>query len=246
MKFFKISVLCLYSILLSGFFFGCQNSEKKLCWNKKYNFIYNIPPIIFHYHHGVLAGSYPTNQETVEVYFNDVCCFLGHVCLCGAGGYQISQIAVNLTKETEETLERGEFTLISSRDHTISDVIAYVLGCSKRNDPEKNQYFIDQSVKVPKREYHYYIGYHPQKKAVHIIYRKHLLIGNELMDRLWKIELAYDKDPTSVNQADIKLYQDTMFDMVKDILLNQKKDLFEAKLIEYDEFLSRLKILKVK
>ena len=213
-------------------------------WNEKYDFIYDIPPIIFHYHHGILAGSYPRGQETMEISFNDVSRFLGHVCLCGAGGYQVSQIAVDLMKGTGEPLEREGFTLISSRDHTVSDVIAYVLGCSRRNNPEKNHYFIDESIKAPKRVYHYYIGYHPQKKAVHIVYNKHLLIGNELMDRLRKVELAFDNDPASVNKADIKLYQDTMEDVVKDVLLDQEKGLFEIQPIEYDEFLSQISKLK--
>ncbi|MCK4715726.1 MAG: hypothetical protein KAT54_02885, partial [Candidatus Marinimicrobia bacterium] len=94
------------------------------------------------------------------------------------------------------------------------------------------------------REYHYFIGYHPQKKAVHITYRKHLLIGNELMDRLWKVELAYEENPASVNQADLELYQNTMFNVVKDVLLDQKNGLFGVELIDYDEFLSILKRLK--
>ena len=215
-------------------------------WNEKYDFIYDIPPIIFHYHHGILAGSYPPDQETTEISFNDVSRFLGHVCLCGAGGYRVSQIAVDLMKGTGEPLEREGFTLISSRDHTVSDVIAYVLGCSRRNNPEKNHYFIDGTINAPKRVYHYYIGYHPQKKAVHIVYNKHLLIGNELMDSLWKVELAFDKDPASVDKDDIKLYQDTMEDVVEDVLLDQKKDLFEIEPIEYDEFLSRISKLKSK
>ena len=218
------------------------NSESR--WNKKYDFIYDFPPILFHYHHGILAGSYPPDQETIEISFNDVSCYLGHVCLCGAGGYRISQIATDLIKGTEKLLERDEFTLISSRDHTVSDVIAYVLGCSRRNDTEKNHYFIDETINAPQRVYHYYIGYHPLKKAVHIVYNKHLLIGNKQMDKLWKVELAFDKDPDSVNQADIKLYQDTMFDVVKQVLLDQKKGLFEVKPIEYDDFLLRISRLK--
>jgi hypothetical protein len=217
-----------------------QKNNNESPWNEKYDFIYNIPPNIFHYHHGILAGSYPPGHETAEISFNDVSRYLGHVCLCGAGGYRISQIAADLIKENEESLEKDEFTLISSRDHTVSDVIAYVLGCSRRNDPEKNHYFIDETINAPKRVYHYYIGYHPQKKAVHIVYNKYLLIGNERMDRLWKVELAFDKDPDSVNQDDIKLYRDTMEDVVKEVLLGKKKGLFEVKPIEYDEFLARI------
>ena len=225
-------------------FYGCQKTKKTGPWNEKYDYIYDIQPIVFHYDHGVLAGSYPQDQETTEVEFNDVCNYLGHVCLCGAGGYKISEIAINSLKKSEETLEKGDFILVSSRDHTISDVISFVLGCSRRNDPEKNQYFIDPDIEAPKREYHYYIGYHLQEKAVHIIYRKHLLIGNELMDRLWKVELAYEENPTSVNQTDIELYQNTMFNMVKDVLLDQKKGLFDVELIDYDKFQSILKRLK--
>jgi hypothetical protein len=66
----------------------------------------------------------------------------------------------------------------------VSDVIAYVLGCSRRNDP------------------------------------------------------------ASVDKDDIKLYQDTMEDLVDDVLLGQKKDLFEIRPIKYDEFLSRVNKLK--
>ena len=240
MKISRISILCMLLIFNPDLSCGAQDVDNGSRWNEKYNFIYNIPPVLFHYHHGVLAGSYPRDRETVEVSFDDVSGYLGHVCLCGAGGYRISQIAVDLIKGNGKTLERGEFTLISSRDHTVSDVISCVLGCGRRNDPAKNQYFIDQSIKAPRREYHYYIGYHPKKKAVHIIYRKHLLIGNEEMDRLWKVEVSYDEDPASASRADKKLYQDTMMKVVRDVLVVPIKGLFEAELIEYDEFLSRL------
>jgi hypothetical protein len=213
-------------------------------WNQKYDFTCGIPAITFHYDHGVLAGSYQPGQETTEVRFSDVSSYLGHVCLCGAGGYRISQIAVDALKDGEKPLERGDFTLVSSQDHTVSDVIAFVLGCARRSDPEKNQYFVDETIEAPKREYHYYIAYHPQKKAVHIVYRKHLLVGNEQMDRLWKIELAYDQDPAAVHPADLKLYQDAMAAMVKEVLTGQKEGLFEANLLSYDEFMSQLRRLK--
>ena len=237
--------LGLLLVLLSVLFYGCQETKNAGPWNEKYDFIYDIPPIIFHYDHGILAGSYPNKQETTEVQFNDVCNYLGHVCLCGAGGYKIAEIAINSLKKPEETLEKGDFMLISSRDHTVSDVVSFVLGCTRRNDPEKTQYFIATDIEAPKREYHYYIGYPPQEKAVHIIYRKHLLIGNELMDRLWKVELAYEENPASVNQADLELYHNTMFQVVKDVLFDQKKPLFEVELIDYDKFLSMLKRLKM-
>lgn len=240
----KILIICsrgLLLILLSAAFCGCQKTKTTGLWHEKYDFIYDIQPIIFHYDHGILAGSYPQNRETTEVKFDDVCNYLGHVCLCGAGGYKISEIAINSLTIPTETLEKGDFILISSRDHTVSDVISFVLGCNRRNAPEKNQYFIDSEIEAPKREYHYFIGYPPQEKAVHIIYRKHLLIGNELMDRLWKVELAYEENAASVNQADLELYQNTMFNMVKDVLLDKKNGLFEVELIDYDEFQSFLK-----
>ena len=243
----KLLTICtwgLFSILLLVTFCGCQKMKMTGPWNEKYDFIYDIQPIIFHYDHGILAGSYPGNQETTEVKFNDVCNYLGHVCLCGAGGYKISEIAINSLIKPGETLEKGDFILISSRDHTISDAVSFVLGCSRRNDPEKNQYFIDPKIEALRREYHYFIGYHPQEKAVHITYRKHLLIGNEMMDRLWKVELAYEENPASVNQADLELYQNTMFNVVRDVLLYPKNGLFDVESINYDEFLSILKRLK--
>ncbi len=243
-KLLTASTWGLFLILMLVTFYGCQETKKTCPWNEKYDFIYDIQPIIFHYDHGIIAGSYKQNQETTEVKFNDVCNYLGHVCLCGAGGYKISEIAINSFKKPEETLEKGDFIFISSRDHTISDVISFVLGCNRRNDLEKNQYFIDPKIEAPKREYHYFIGYPPQEKAIHIVYRKHLLIGNELMDKLWKVELAYDENPASVNQADLELYQNIMFNVIKDVLLDQKDSLFDVELIDYDKFLSILKRLK--
>ncbi|MGD8777448.1 MAG: FmdE family protein [Ignavibacteria bacterium] len=244
MNIIKISIMPLLLVLTACNQSDSQTTKSESRWNQKYDFINNIPAVTFHYDHGVLAGSYIPGRETTEVRFNDVSSYLGHVCLCGAGGYRISQLTENLLKEDEQLLEKGDFTLISSRDHTVSDVIAFVFGCTRRNDPGKNQYFIDETIETPKREYHYFIGYPPQKKAVHIIYRKHLLIGNEQMDRLWKVELAYDQNPADVSQSDLKLYRDTMVDMVKEVLTGQKEGLFEAKLIDYDEFMSHLNRLK--
>lgn len=244
MKIFKASALLLLLLFIACNQTDSQIGKTKSRWNQKYNFIYDIPPITFHYDHGILAGSYVPGGETTEVRFDDVSSYLGHVCLCGAGGFRISQLALNLLKENEQLLEKGDFLLISSRDHTVSDVIAFVLGCSRRNNLENNQYFVDDTIEAPKREYHYFIGYPQLKKAVHILYRKHLLIGNELMDRLWKVELAYDENPADVAPADLKLYQDTMVDMVTEVLKGQKEGLFEIEPIDYDIFLSHINRLK--
>ena len=202
-------------------------------WHSNYDFIYEIPPLILSYPHGIFTGSFKPGISSYELHFEDVCSFLGHVCLCGAGGYKIAQLALENLKKDDPILEKDKFSLISSRDHTISDVVAFILGCSRRNDLQKNQYFIDESIKANKREYHYQIAYHPNKKAVQIIYRKHLLIGNEQMDRLWKIELALDKDPGSVSDKDKKLYQNAMVSIVKDVLFDRVPGLFEVKEISY-------------
>jgi len=221
-----------------------QDNIGKLPWNEQYKFIYEIPPITFHYHHGFLAGSYPAGVETTDVSFHDVSKFLGHICLCGAGGFMITSLAVDYITSNEEPLERGEFTLISSRDHTVSDVIAFILGCNKRNIPEANQYFIDTGIDSPRREYHYFIGYNPEKKAVHIIYRKHLLVGNEEMDRLWEIEQNFDRNPGSVDIAELEMYRNAMLTMVKDVLLERKADLFEVEAYDYQAFEKRIEQLK--
>jgi formylmethanofuran dehydrogenase subunit E len=42
-----------------------------------------------------MAGSYPDGREPVEIGFDDACGYLGHVCICTAGGYRIAQIAVD-------------------------------------------------------------------------------------------------------------------------------------------------------
>lgn len=221
-----------------------QQGEQEPRWNQTYDYIDRLPAIRFHCEHGVLAGSYPPGRETTEVRFDDVCAYMGHVCLCGAGGYRISRIADSLLRGDDSLLERGEYTLISGRDHAVSDVIAFVLGCSRRNDSENNQYFVDETIEAPKREYHYFIGYPSHEKAVHIVYRKHLLIGNEQMDRLWRVESAYDKNPGDVSPADMQLYRKTMADMIKEVLENDTPGLFEATVIDYDAFRSHLDRLK--
>jgi hypothetical protein len=237
-------ILGLSLSFLCVLFSGCNETKNAETWNEKYDFVYDLPPIVFHYDHGILAGSYPGNRETVTIQFNDVSKYLGHVCLCGAGGYKISEKAINMLNDSKEPLERGDFTLISSRDHTVSDVVAYVLGCSRRSDPGKNQYFVDSGIKAPKREYHYYIGYSPTEKAVHVIYRKHLLIGNQLMDSLWKVELGYEENPANVSREEFELYQNTMYNMVKNVLLDQKEGLIEVEPIDYDKFQEILEGLK--
>ena len=71
-----------------------------------------------------------------------------------------------------------------------------------------------------------------------------MLIGNDEMDRLWRIESDYDQDPGGVNPTDVRLYQDTMVDMVRKVLLEETEGLFESELIDYEEFLSHLNRLK--
>lgn len=213
-------------------------------WHDKYRFIGDIPAVTLHYDHGVLAGSYPPGRETVEVTMEDVSAFLGHVCLCGAGGYRIAQLAADLLKGEDVAPEKGEFTLISGRDHTVSDVIAHVLGCGRRENPNRSQYVIDKQMETPKREYHYFIAYAPRERAVHIIYRKHVLIGNDLMDRLWKVETGYEENPSSVSREEMDLYRETMEKMVRDVVEDRTVGLFEVRPLKYDEFRSRLERIK--
>ena len=68
-------------------------------WNANYSYVDTVPPITFHYDHGVLAGSYPGNVETLAIKFEDVCAQLGHVCLCGAGGFRIAEKAVEAMRQ---------------------------------------------------------------------------------------------------------------------------------------------------
>ncbi len=209
-------------------------------WHDKYAYVDTVPPITFHCDHGVLAGSYPGKRETTQVRFADVCACLGHVCLCGAGGYKVAELAVDTIRRDRKPLEWGDFILISGKDHTVSDVIATVLGCDRRADAGKSCYFIDESIKSPKREYHYYVGYPPSKAAVHIVYRKHFLLGNGKMDRLWRIECAFEEDRDSVDTAEIELYRGAMGTTVTDVLFERVDGLITARLIPYDEFQARL------
>ena len=195
----------------------------------------DVPPITFHYDHGVLAGSYPGDKQTVAIEFDDVCSQLGHVCLCGAGGFRIAGKIVDAIQGDGPPLERDDFVLISGRDHSVSDVVAFVLGCTRRLDPAKNHYFIDDSITAPRREYHYYVTYAPTRKAVHVVYRKHLLIGHEKMDELWQIELAFDRDPSSVSAADVKRYREAMKQMVADVLHDNIPGLITVEPIPYEE-----------
>ncbi len=64
-KLLNICALCLFLVLLSVIFSGCQKIKKTGSWNEKNDFIYDMQPIIFHYDHGILAGSYPQKLMNV-------------------------------------------------------------------------------------------------------------------------------------------------------------------------------------
>lgn len=236
-----VSTLAACAVLAAHEPAGAQEARR---WHEKYDFIRDVPPIVFHYDHGILAGSYPRDRETTEVRFDDVSAFLGHVCLCGAGGFQISRAALDALGANEAPLEKGDFILVASKDNTVSDVVAFVLGCERRNDPAKNRHFIDERIEAPKREYHYYIAYGPLERAVHVVYRKHLLIGNDMMDRLWKVETSFEADPASVSAEEMALYQATMVEMVREVLLGSKENLITVEPIAYADAISRAAELK--
>ncbi len=231
-----------FIILLASVLTGCQmpRAHHATRWNDAYAYTNAVPPIVFDCHHGVFAGSYPAGVETIAVEYDDVCAQLGHVCLCGAGGFRIAGEVVQALSADEQPLEREEFVLISGRDHTVSDVIASVLGCTRRADPQHNQHFIDDSITAPRREYHYYVGYAPAQAAVHVTYRKHLLIGHDEMDQLWQIELAHDRDPDSVSVADRDRYRRAMRNMVRDVLLDRVPGLITVEPVAYADFQQRL------
>ena len=226
-------------VLLLG---GCHGMKTQTPsrWNPKYDNLTALPPIVFHYDHGVLADSYPESVETLPVRFEDVCAQLGHVCLCGAGGFRISVLAEAALRTDSPPLERGDFILISCRDHTVSDVIAFVFDCTRRGDPQQNQYFIDDSITAPRREYHYYLAYPATRTAVQVVYRKHLLIGHEEMDRLWDIETAYEHAPHSITPAEKQRYQTAMEQMVRDVLYDHVPGLITVTPVDYEQFKKRL------
>jgi len=217
----------LHQNLLNENIRSMKNRNSK--WHSNYDFIFEVPPLILSYPHGVFTESFKSGISFYELRFEDVCSFLGHVCLCGAGGYKIAQLALENLKYEDTILEKDKFTLVSSKDNTISDVIAFILGCSRRKDTQKNQYFIDESTELNKREYMYQIAYPPNQKAVEIIYKKHLIVGNEHMDVLWEIEKALDKKPGTVSVQDKNLYQNTMVSMVKDVVFDRVPGLFDVR-----------------
>ena len=63
-KIITIRTWILLLIFMSIVYCGCQKTKMAEPWNEKYDFIYDIQPIIFHYDHGIIAGSYKQNQET--------------------------------------------------------------------------------------------------------------------------------------------------------------------------------------
>ena len=225
-------------LLLGGCHGPLANAPSR--WHADHASAIAVPPIEFHYDHGVLAGSYPDGVETVSVRFEDVCAQLGHVCLCGAGGFQVARNVVDALRHDDDPLERGDFMLISARDHTVSDVIAMVLGCDRRADAGRSQYFIDDSIKAPPREYNYYIAYPPTQEAVHVLYRKHLLMGHDEMNSLWKIELAFEDDPGSVSASDVDRYSQAMRKMVRDVLFDRVPGLITVEPMAYSDFQARL------
>jgi hypothetical protein len=229
-------------VFLSGCHGPLANTPNR--WHADYASAIAVPPIEFHYDHGVLAGSYPDDVETVAICFEDVCAQLGHVCLCGAGGFRIARDIVAALCPDGVPPERGEFVLISGRDHSVSDVIAFVLGCPRRAAAARSQYLIDDSIDAPRREYHYFVGYPPAHTAVHVVYRKHLLVGHDEMDKLWAIELAFERDPGSVSPADVHRYRRAMVTMVHDVLFCRVPGLITVEQLEYAAFQTRLDALR--
>ncbi len=234
------------AILAASCLTGCQAPRARHLtrWHENHSYVTDVPPIVFHDDHGVLAGSYPDGVVTVAVEFDDVCAQLGHVCLCGAGGFRIAGSITESLRSDGPPLERGDFILISGRDHTVSEVVAFVLGCTRRAAPEHSQYFIDDSITAPRREYRYYIGTVAARRAVHVLYRKHLLIGHDKMDELWKIEQAFDRDPNSVSAEDVDRYRKAMRCMVRDVLFDRVLGLITVEPVSYEVFQQRLDRLR--
>ena len=112
-------LLCLVLVAGIGLFSSCAPMRDSDRWHDKYAYVDTTPPITFRYDHGVLAGSYPGERETTQVRFADVCAYMGHVCLCGAGGYKIAELAVDTIRQDREPLEKGDFLLVSSKDHSV-------------------------------------------------------------------------------------------------------------------------------
>ena len=93
MNMIGIGVTVWLSVLVAGNSADALHDGKKLDWSGKYEFISKVDGIAFHCYHGVLTNSYGPGREQTVIHFDDVSACLGHICLCGAGGYRISQLA---------------------------------------------------------------------------------------------------------------------------------------------------------
>ena len=199
----------------------------------RFSFLDSIPSIKFLYPEGVLSGSYAEGVEGVEITIQDCGIYVGQICICTAAGFRIAKLGIDALFLDNEIPTRSDFYLITSKDHMVSDVVKYIFGLNRRVNPERAQYFVDQSIKTEHRHWHYYLVRKDNLQAYRIIYNKGNLIPNEENEKLKHIEENFDEGDVTSEEAEY--FGKIMSSLVESILKGKKDYLFKLEPIDYSE-----------
>jgi len=88
-----------------------------------------------------------TGRETIRLRFQDAALVTGQPCLCVAGGFEVVRLALPLLTGPDGRLPaRGEIGLVASRDHAVADVVAFLVGAVRREDPGRSTMRLDPTL----------------------------------------------------------------------------------------------------
>jgi hypothetical protein len=199
----------------------------------RFSYLDSIPSLKFLNPEGQFSGSYAVGKEDIDISIKDCGKYAGQLCICPAAGFRIATLGIEFLFSEDELPTRSEFYLITSKDHMVSDVVAYILGVNRRIDNKKATYFVDPAILANYREWHYYIVRKDNMKACQIVYVKRNLIPDEENERLKSIEERYEKGRTSDEEE--AYFSRRMSTLVESILRGEEDHLFIVKPFAYEK-----------
>jgi len=172
------------------------------------------------------------DAETIRFTFDDAAHMVGQPCTCAAAGFRIAQIG--LRQLGEPMPARGELFLAASRDHAVSDVVAYLLGAARRVDPKRTAFVIDPSLSDSPDRWCFVVGDPEHRRAAQITFHKARLMPEPLRSHLRRVEQRAERGAASA--ADRRQFRAAMTKLVRQLFdPAASADLLDARTLPWTE-----------
>ena len=191
------------------------------------SFYSTVEPIKIKDPMAVVAGSTKPGENIFKIEIEDVGMYTGHICPCVAGGYKLTQLALEALYGTQIP-ERGEIRVVANASSEPLEVVSYITGVRAfyGEEADKSDLVVDKNLNEEKGDVIIIFQREDTNKTVKVTFHKHLLSSPEERGKckILKKKIVEGK----ATQEEKEHFWKTKQEKVKKILFDPPEGLFEV------------------